>query len=471
MNVGLYGKMPFFQPCLTVSLYIKYNLIDQLMNTRKTLLNFMSIWIWICFIAPGCSQRTVTVDDRAGILGETGAPGAIKADGNLPQVSALIETSADGHKDEIPVQLRKNAEGSEWILMMPAGKPGVRKFKPSKRTTLRAPVMTVEENAADGQVIIRESGQRVLQYNYRTVYEQDVVRAEGKRDVQFIYSEVGGSYYDEYLKANPKLTRNNATTTSIYAIPRSDYIHPVYGLNGEMLTCDWPDGGHPHHRGIFWAWPEVEYKSERGDIYALQRVFARPTGNISYTSGAVFAEIEAENVWMWENETPIVRELVSITAYRASQDSRVIDLTVIFQAIEDGVTVATRFTNSYGGLNVRMETPAKQRISYYTDSVGVSPRRAWANFNGRFERNQSESGMTILQHPSNPEYPGAWVQYPDLSWVQPTFPTPETRYPIVRDKSLTLRYRFVVHRGETPDDDISAKRWDAFQSADFLSPN
>jgi hypothetical protein len=30
-------------------------------------------------------------------------------------------------------------------------------------------------------------------------------------------------------------------------------------LEGEMLTRDWPEGGHPHHRAIFWAWPEVEY--------------------------------------------------------------------------------------------------------------------------------------------------------------------------------------------------------------------
>ncbi|MDR1897642.1 MAG: PmoA family protein [Prevotellaceae bacterium] len=437
------------------------------MNNRKTPLHFISVSILICFISSAFAQKTVTVDDRAGVLGETGAPVIIKAAGNYSQVSTLIETSADGLKNEIPVQLRKNAKGSEWILMMPAGKPGIRKFKPTRKTAPAAPVMTAEENAADGQVIIRESGKRVLQYNYRTVYEPDVVRAEGKRNVPMAYSKVEGAYYDEYLKAHPKLTKDAAATSSIYAVPRSDYIHPIYGLNGEMLTCDWPDGGHPHHRGIFWAWPEVEYKSERGDIYALLRVFARPTGNISYTNGAVFAEIEAENIWMWENEKPIVREQVTITAYRASQNSRVIDLTVTFQAIEDEVTVATRFTNSYGGLNVRMETPAKQQISYYTDPADASPLRAWANFNGKFENNQSESGMTILQHPSNPEYPGAWVQYPNLSWVQPTFPTPGTRYPLSKDKTLTLKYRFVIHQGNTPDNDISAKRWDAFQSTNF----
>ncbi|MDR1980505.1 MAG: PmoA family protein [Tannerellaceae bacterium] len=327
-----------------------------------------------------------------------------------------------------------------------------------------APVMTVEEHQDNGQVIIRESGKRVLQYNYRTVFEEDVIRAENKRDVQFVYAKVEGVYYDEYLKAHPGLEKNDTTTSRIYAVPRSDYIHPLYGLNGEILTCDWPDGGHPHHRGIFWAWPEVDYQSERGDIYALQRVFARPTGHVNYTNGSSFARIEAENLWLWENRKPIVREQVTITAYRSTGESRVIDLTIAMEAIGDEVKVATRFTNSYGGLNVRMETPQKQTISYHTDSVGLLPRRAWADFSGLFEGNQSESGLTILQHQSNPEYPGQWVEYPDLSWVQPTFPTPETRYPISHGKPLVLRYRFIVHQGGQPDAGISAKRWDTYHA-------
>ena len=68
---------------------------------------------------------------------------------------------------------------------------------------------------------------------------------------------------------------------SIYAVPRSNYIHPVYGLSGEMLTRDWSKD-HPHHRGIYWAWPEVEFGKKLGDLHALQIVFARPTGKIKF---------------------------------------------------------------------------------------------------------------------------------------------------------------------------------------------
>ena len=37
---------------------------------------------------------------------------------------------------------------------------------------------------------------------------------------------------------------------------RSNYIHPLYGLDGEILTEDFPRD-HLHHRGVFWAWHHV----------------------------------------------------------------------------------------------------------------------------------------------------------------------------------------------------------------------
>ena len=44
-----------------------------------------------------------------------------------------------------------------------------------------------------------------------------------------------------------------------YAEARSDYIHPLYGPAGEVLTADYPND-HPHHRGMYWAWLEVYFE-------------------------------------------------------------------------------------------------------------------------------------------------------------------------------------------------------------------
>ncbi len=47
-----------------------------------------------------------------------------------------------------------------------------------------------------------------------------------------------------------------ATKSQDGAYPRADYIHPLYGIDGTVLTEDFPKD-HPHHRGVFWAWHQV----------------------------------------------------------------------------------------------------------------------------------------------------------------------------------------------------------------------
>jgi len=425
---------------------------------NKELMNAITICILLLGLL-GCSdkQQELLIEDEHGVLSETKAPVSVEVNLNKDQLAAAKEgrlgiyDQTDGSKTKnlIPIQLDGLREGtiSHLVLMMPEGEPGPRSFKLVENTSPFNDVMKATLDPNSGQVVIDQEGDQVMQYNYETVYEKDVVYGES-----------------ESLEHHVRTETDTFVTTSIYAVPRSDYIHPLYGLNGEMLTRDWPEGGHPHHRAIFWAWPEVEYGSERGDIYALQRVFARPTGNMAFTGGPVFAQIEAENIWMWEDRERIVREHAVINIYRSSNTTRVIDLTIKLKALQDSITIATRSTDSYGGLNLRMQTPQAQEISYYSDPADSNPLRAWSDFNGIFEGNESASGLMVLQHKDNPEYPGNWVEYPNLAWVQPTFPSTGTRYPLSKDDSLVLRYRLIVHNGEKPSIDISEKRWDAYNA-------
>ena len=307
------------------------------------------------------------------------------------------------------------------------------------------------EDPQSGQIVISQDGKHVLQYNYKTVYEKDAL------------DTLAANHYrrekNDTFMANP----------SIYAVPRSDYIHPVYGLQGEMLTCDWSKD-HPHHRGIYWAWPEVDFGHQRGDLHALQVVFARPTGKIKLHSGTEFAQIEAENVWMWKNNDPIVREVALIRVYQATSVGRIIDLAFRFVALKDSVSIARRGTEHYGGLNVRMQTPKNQKIITSTDSSGQVPRRSWSDLSGLFSGAKSVSGLMVFQHKQNPEYPGDWVQYPDLSWCQPTFPSSGTRYPLIKGKPLVLRFRLLVHNGAIPDEAMAKKNWDSFNSEKESQP-
>jgi len=248
-----------------------------------------------------------------------------------------------------------------------------------------------------------------------------------------------------------------------YAVPRCDYIHPLYGPKGEVLTDDWvPD--HPHHRGIYWAWPEVDWQGKRGDLHALQQVFARPTGKVDTAQGPDFAQITAENEWRWEDRTPIVREQVTIRVGRQAGPGRCVDLHFRFTTIGDNVQVARRGQNLYGGLNVRLSQTTDQQITPFTDPPTATPRRAWAQRSGVPRGGQAAVGLTILQSPTNPDYPGDWVQYPEIFWIQPTFPAAGTRYTIGKDRPLELHYRLWISEGKLGPETLK-QLWDAYKAS------
>ena len=401
-----------------------------------------------------CESRW-SIHDKSGALGKTNGPVETTIKLNQRQLTAAHEgrlglteqPSGTAGERLIPVQwdtLNPNSR-SIAVMMIPSGIPGNRRFVLSESKTSFGVAMQANEDPASGQFIMSDNGKPVLRYNYNTVFEKDAI---------------------DTLSANRYIVTPNDTfmaNPSIYAVPRSNYIHPLYGLDGELLTRDWSKD-HPHHRGIYWAWPEVKFGEKMGDLHALQKVFARPTGKIKLQNGPVFAQIEAENLWMWEDHLSIVQEVAVIRAYRTTTQGRIIDLAFRFIALKDSISIARRDTKLYGGLNVRMQTPKQQEISVFTDSANMQPRRVWSDLSGIFVGADTTSGLMVLQHQQNPDYPGDWIQYPELSWCQPTFPASGSRYKLEPGKPLVLCYRLIIHSGIKPNKDLSEMLWDTFNS-------
>lgn len=278
------------------------------------------------------------------------------------------------------------------------------------------PAMQVHRDLHTGQIVITEGNKPVLKYNYQLVCPPEgwmAVVAPGNRR---------------------------------YAVARSNYIHPLYGPEGEVLTQDW-SVDHPHHRGIYWAWPEVDWRGERGDLHALQRVWARPTGTVSYQIHGTHAKIVAENRWFWEDEIPIVREVTTICAHPAGDHGRTIDLVYCFEALEDDVALARRGTNSYGGLNLRLSPIHDMQMIHHADPESIRPRRAWSDSLGIRQGGTASVGLAVFEKVTNPDYPGDWVEYPELPWFQPAFPAQGTRYLLKKGTPLVLQYRLWI-RGE-----------------------
>jgi hypothetical protein len=391
------------------------------------------------------SGAELVVDDPDGALGRTGAPvvTAVKltsreqraaVEGRLQLREVMPPAASPG--SSVPAQLFAAGEAgglSRICCLMPLGDKGRRRFQLQEIRPAAKPGMVARPDAASGQFDITDTGKPVLRYNYATIEPGD-------------------------------LMTNVAPASRIYARARGDYIHPLFGFDGEALTRDW-SVDHPHHRGIYWAWPEVDWRGQRGDLHALQHVFARSTGKCVATSGRVFAQIEAENVWKWEDGESLVRERAVIRAYHATGDDRLIDLEFQFTALNDTVSLARRGTDKYGGLNIRLAQVADQEITFHTDPTTAAPRMAWAELFGIFGDAPQPSGMVVLQHSANPDYPGDWVKFPELNWFQPTFPASGTRYELKKGAPLVLRYRLWLHRAAKASEADCASQWRAYHSA------
>ncbi len=406
---------------------------------RRFLLFISALGGFLFARAPAADQ--LVVHDPDGTLAAAHAPVSIRVRLTPEQRRAALEgrlflqeigpTSGLG----IPTQiLAADGEPEPTFLcwLLPDGAKGRRTFRPEIRPDATASGLTAQRNPEHGQFELQENGRLVLRYNYALVEP--------------------GRLLDSIQPAN-----------RIYARARSDYIHPLAGPQGEILTCDWPLD-HPHHRGIYWAWPEVDWRGQRGDLHALQRVFARPVGRCFAAAGPVFAQLIAENLWKWDDAEALVRERAVIRAYRAVEGARVLDLELEFLALGEPVHLARRGTDKYGGLNLRFARVSDQQILTHTDPPGSALPRAWAQIAGRFGGSDALAGVLILQHPTNPDYPGQWVEFPNLNWVQPTFPAAGTRWELRPDRPLVLRYRLWIHPGGPAEAEACARQWEAFRS-------
>ena len=155
---------------------------------------------------------------------------------------------------------------------------------------------------------------------------------------------------------------------------RACYIHPLYGLDGEILTQDFPLD-HFHHRGVFWAWPDSTLGERKLDVWALDGVREVHSKWLDRETDEVHAEIAVENVWVYDDApgTPVIKEQVRISVYPAEDNHRNIDFELTFQNVSNEVfTLRGSGTSNkgYGGFCFRPD--ASRAPFLFTSEQGES---------------------------------------------------------------------------------------------------
>ena len=235
---------------------------------------------------------------------------------------------------------------------------------------------------------------------------------------------------------------------------RANYLHPLYDLDGQVLTEDFPKD-HPHHRGIFWAWHQLKIDGKQiGDPWATvdttwtvrnARTRATRDGKL------VLATVTDVSSKHYQGGKPYITERVWVQVHPASNGTRVIDFDIHLHARVDKLKIGGSDNDKgYGGFSTRIRLPKgltfrgqKGKATPIRTAVKAGP---WMDISGAYGKGGSKAGISILVHPSSPGFPQGWILRTGRSMQNPAYPG---QHPVAIpiDKPMKLRYRLVLHRG------------------------
>jgi hypothetical protein len=249
--------------------------------------------------------------------------------------------------------------------------------------------------------------------------------------------------------------------------PRANYIHPLYGLNGEVLTEDFP-ADHLHHRGIFWAWHQLYVKDEKvGDPWACEGI----KWQVSETETEVFPDSAILRVivfWTgiipWESmkeQKPedLINEKTVITCKFIQPDRVEINFDISLTALYEGTRIGgSEDEKGYSGFSIRTRLP--EDLVFYSSRGKVIPEvtaiqaGGWIDMQGTFDPEENEQTViTIMCNPEDPQPFHGWILRDKGSMQNAAFPG---RRPvsIPKGETLRLKYKILLHRNNMTKEQI-----------------
>jgi hypothetical protein len=180
---------------------------------------------------------------------------------------------------------------------------------------------------------------------------------------------------------------------------RADYFHPLYDLNGRILTDDFPRD-HYHHRGLSWMWPHVRVAGQEYNLWEsdghIRQVFenwlCRETGPVAAVAGM-------QSSWQVQDHGFGRKCLgAGIPQQRAR---RVIDLRIVLTPREP---IGLLGAANKGSRRVESALSPRGLYAHHFPAGRRGGRTAtnqlftWIDLSARFEGGRRFLGITVLQH-------------------------------------------------------------------------
>ncbi len=380
-------------------------------------------------VAPSEFAQQISVELPSGFAADSSTPWRLVEQGQKgASIPAQLTTGADkqGRWDDTAWRLLAIIPpgDSERCYLLQEIEPSDQQSTPSVPRFLYTPV-------SSEVVQLSENGQPVLAYAHGQVTDPEVPETDGRRT-------------------------------------RGCFIHPIWGLDGEVLTDSFP-ADHFHHHGLFWAWPTVKVGDRTFDHWLHGgELRTKQVRELGREVGPLSAVLAVENGWFTETGEQVMTERVWMRAWQAEGDRRVLDIDLTLIPGEQDVTLQGQGEKSYGGLALRfnvwprtsavVRTPtetlsAPGRKSLAANKDLVNRRLPWVDLTDDFSHDGRLSGAAVFVHPDHPDYEPAWLTRcygPQcVGWPGIEAQTLKAGVPV------TLRYRILIHRGEVETEQLS----------------
>lgn len=291
---------------------------------------------------------------------------------------------------------------------------------------------------------------------------------EGRKVIRV---EIGGSLFTEL----------------IYAGQPKPVLFPLIGPGGFTMTRQWPilpkapgeETDHPHHRGLWFAHGAVNGVDFWSEAPAAGKIVVQGLPEIGAPAPDGSVTIKTKEAWEKTPGNPVMHSATVIRLGMEGGD-RFVDYTVTMNADSGDILLGdTKEGTMAIRVNPLLNLKGEVAKGSAVNSEGNEGLTAWGR-HARWvdywaplpESKGGVIGIACFDSPSNLRFPTTWhARDYGLIAANPfglhdfeKAPKGAGDYTIKKGESLTLRYRWLIHSGDTKTAKI-AERWQAWAAA------
>jgi len=254
------------------------------------------------------------------------------------------------------------------------------------------------------------------------------------------------------------------------------YLHPLRAADGTIVTRRWPieadsqgeSKDHPHHQGVWLGekyvnglnyWENSKLGPGVGKI-ALEKIVTAKGGKTGV--------IEAVFNWLDPDGKPILLEDRRMVFYSGNGQNRMFDFDAKLTAVGGPVNFGDTKEGTFA-IRLNDKLTEKSKGGMMTNAEGAQGMKSvwgkqspWVDYSGTIDG--KPLGIAILNHSSSFRYPTRWHSRDYGLFAANPFgekematgkESKEGNYILEPGKSISLKYRIIIHPGSTSDAKIA----------------